>query len=792
MGCAVKPIYKEYLSKLSSPENLALKISEACKGYLGLQFPNADELLVPVRSITDREAITSSHLQSVLIDDILVENNRRVGAVPKEICVQTQIPHTSILQIGEIDCFPASRELDNKVRITKLGSLKLFSQASSTGCLQPKTAISDSILKTLKNDGCHEHAFAVIGMAYRFLANSPNKDHPFGEPASEILVQVAVDAMGSSSYIAPTSIPNCHGKNNQTGCYIGIGSADIGDINIKNTSTDNGTLRGFRAKNISRFFGWKGPSITFDAKGCSSAMSIEASCRAMENGECLQALAGGTSLLETPIFYQNDIAVSFSSLSKVLNTYASPPENSSQEQGVGLVVLKKLSDAIDEGCTIIGIYTNPSSNKIQGYTSTSRNGTSHTFGSQRLSNKDSLNTMDTFKYTALLAADELTTHITPQEAFEKVRYDYDIYTKQTGFVDFWKGAYLDQTRLVLAYVVEAFAALECPIGTLKHGQRLPAIHTLPRHEKVMAQYRGILESQQLVMIEGTDLIRTKKPVENTLALSIFQEIVPKFPQHATEFKLLQVTGSDLADCLTGAKDPLNLLFGNKETIELLTEFYTNAPMFDAITRLLGSFLAEAFSNAPNHEGGTYNILEIGGGTGGTTKHVVEILERTRIPFTYTFTDISPSLVALTKKKFAGHNNMIFTTLDIERLPPANLRGQFHAVISTNCVHATKNLITTTTNIKETLRPEGFLALVELTRNIPWLDLVFGLLEGWWLFEDGREHALASEWQWDVALRSAGFGHVSWSDGTSQESQGMRLIVGFLAEAEDLSFLPRKT
>ena len=53
--------------------------------------------------------------------------------------------------------------------------------------------------------------------------------------------------------------------------------------------------------------------------------------------------------------------------------------------------------------------------------------------------------------------------------------------------------------------------------------------------------------------------------------------------------------------------------------------------------------------------------------------------------------------------------------------------------------------------------------------------MFGLLEGWWLFEDGREHALADERQWEQSLHASGFEWVDWSKSLSAESNILRII-----------------
>ena len=77
-----------------------------------------------------------------------------------------------------------------------------------------------------------------------------------------------------------------------------------------------------------------------------------------------------------------------------------------------------------------------------------------------------------------------------------------------------------------------------------------------------------------------------------------------------------------------------------------------------------------------------------------------------------------------------------------------------------------------------MRDEGALTLIEITQNILWLDNVVGLLEGWWLFEDGREHALVNEKHWERKMKAAGFAEVSWSDGAAPGSKTVRVVAAF--------------
>lgn len=378
-----------------------------------------------------------------------------------------------------------------------------------------------------------------------------------------------------------------------------------------------------------------------------------------------------------------------------------------------------------------------------------------------------------------------------QAAFEAIRFDYDKHTQKTGFADFWTRVYPTQARLVLAYTVEAFTRLGCDLTRLSAGDVLPSISYLPKHEPLVQQLYNILRDGQLVATDGNKLVRTDRPIDGTHSTTILEQIQTRAPQHVMEHQLLHMTGSKLAECLIGTADPLDILFRSRENRTILESVYAKGPMYEAISEQLCSFIDKAFSSSPSSSE-PFEILELGAGTGGTTRYVVELLERRGIRFNYTFSDLSGSLVAAARRKFGSkHPSMRFQVVDIEKQPLEEVQGKYHAIISTNCIHATKDLELSTRHMRQMLRPDGFISLVEFTRNMYWFDLVFGLLDGWWLFSDGRPHVLASEWFWDASMRRAGYQHVSWTDGPSLESRTLRIITGFNAPPENTSFIPKR-
>ena len=106
-------------------------------------------------------------------------------------------------------------------------------------------------------------------------------------------------------------------------------------------------------------------------------------------------------------------------------------------------------------------------------------------------------------------------------------------------------------------------------------------------------------------------------------------------------------------------------------------------------------------------------------------------------------------------------------LDIER-DPAEQGFDAHGydiVIAANVLHATRDLAETLAHCRRLLAPSGILVALEGTTVQGWLDLTFGLLPGWWRFEDEYrpDHALAPPAVWRRALVDAGYQEISFLD-----------------------------
>lgn len=333
------------------------------------------------------------------------------------------------------------------------------------------------------------------------------------------------------------------------------------------------------------------------------------------------------------------------------------------------------------------------------------------------------------------------------------------------------------SRLTAVLIIEAFEQLGCSLSTLAAGDNIERVPYLPQYERLMEWVYSFLETEaRLVDIDTTSgqLTRTAVAVNSTSSETILEDLLKAYPDWAVASKLIYHAGKPLAQVLSGETDGIRLLFGSAEGRELVAGLYRDHP-FNIMLAGQMRDLIDRLSKRVEGEG-PLRILEMGAGTGGTTVMLVPFLASLNIPVEYTFTDLSSSMVAAARRKFGKQYPLMkFAVHDIEKPLAEDLQGQ-HIIIASNAVHATHDLIVSATNVHQALRPDGFLMLLEQTECMPFSNLIFGLLEGWWLFDDGRTHAIVSTEHWERDLQASGFSHVDWTDGHLPENNIQRVIV----------------
>lgn len=389
-------------------------------------------------------------------------------------------------------------------------------------------------------------------------------------------------------------------------------------------------------------------------------------------------------------------------------------------------------------------------------------------------------------------ANEPWTKRNPLTAFRACEEQFENVASSHGFQNYWNKVGPDQDNLVLAYVLEAFQNLGVDVASLAHGECVPSIAHHAKHTKVVRRLWELLQKHGIVR-QGSggsrDWVRDIQSAPALSSTQLNEQFIRNYPPYAIEARLLALTGPNLAQCLKGDVDPIKLLFGTSSSNRILEEYYSHSPMLSTLTSQLVTFIMGCLET-PSHytsRAETLKILEIGAGTGGTTAELAEKLAAAGVPVEYKFSDVSSIMVCRARNRFATkYGWMSFERLDLEQPPPAHLEGRFDFVIGTNCVHATRDHAATVRRIRQMLNQDGFMVLSEVTRIVDWYDLVFGLLDGWWLANGGNSYPLQPAETWMAAFRKAGFASGMFSQGASDDANTQKLLVGCNREIAGLS------
>ncbi|RMZ86788.1 hypothetical protein DV736_g5986, partial [Chaetothyriales sp. CBS 134916] len=372
------------------------------------------------------------------------------------------------------------------------------------------------------------------------------------------------------------------------------------------------------------------------------------------------------------------------------------------------------------------------------------------------------------------------------EAFQTMKSSTDTLIADCGCDDYVVNVLPLQIKLTTTYILEAFEKLGCSLSKAQDGEDLIVSSALPEYVHFISQLFKVLEKETgLLAVHGNRIMRMNMPYPSKTSQQIKDDLLRTCSKHNDANNLIVYVGENLADVLCGKTDGIKLIFGSEKGRELVSRFYRDWIMNRIFYKQMENFI-QCIANSLPISGVPLKILELGAGTGGTTTWLVQLLTELNHPIEYTFTDLSPSLVAAARKRFGKYMFMKFRTHNIEEQPIKDLLNTQHIVIATNAIHATPNLVTSLTNIKKALLPNGVLMMLEMIEPLCWTDMIFGMFKGWWSFNDGRTHALTPQNRWKNDLHASGYGYVNWTEGARPENTINKLIIGVVCEANDFS------
>ncbi|KAJ9667475.1 hypothetical protein H2201_002344 [Coniosporium apollinis] len=397
---SVKPV--EVNGRFHSPihTETVQDLKRYCALHHELQLPAVDSLATPLRSNIDSELVSGGPLHEIALDLMLLRQSNWYPAFLSALDQNEVSESPTVVVAGLVDPVPSSVLRDRRLKVSKLINLEADSGPAGRKRKFPDHAVAivgmsckfpgaDSVEEywRLLNDGLTvvdqvpEPRFATSSLRRTadgktpfwgsFVRDADAFDHEFFkkspreaasmDPKQRMLLEAAYQAMESSGQWA---LGDAYGEH--VGCFVGVATDDYYDnvnSHAPNAFSATGTLRAFLSGKISHFFGWTGPSITYDTACSSSMVAIHAACKAIQLGECSRAIAGGVNSISSPNMYQNLAAATFLSKTGICKPFDAKADGYCRGEGVGLVVLKKLSAALEDGDNVLGVITGTATNQ---------------------------------------------------------------------------------------------------------------------------------------------------------------------------------------------------------------------------------------------------------------------------------------------------------------------------------------------------------------------------------------------------------------------------------------------
>ncbi len=174
------------------------------------------------------------------------------------------------------------------------------------------------------------------------------------DPQQRLLLEVSWEAL-ENAFIPPHTLAGT-----RTGVFVGISSYDYSRLQFDNHEmidayAGTGNAHSIAANRLSYVFDLRGPSMAVDTACSSSLVSVHLACQSLRSGESDLALVGGVNLILTP-----ELTITFSQARMLApdghcKTFDASADGYVRGEGCGVVILKRLSDAMRDGDNILAL-----------------------------------------------------------------------------------------------------------------------------------------------------------------------------------------------------------------------------------------------------------------------------------------------------------------------------------------------------------------------------------------------------------------------------------------------------
>ncbi|MCW5211359.1 SDR family NAD(P)-dependent oxidoreductase [Desulfobulbus sp. TB] len=163
------------------------------------------------------------------------------------------------------------------------------------------------------------------------------------EPRHRLLLEVTWEALENAG-LPVDALPA------RTGIFAGLMESEKGlDTGSHDVYAATGTLTSMATGRLAYVLGVHGPNITIDTACSSSLTALHLACQSLRAGECQVALCGGVNVMLYPKLMIGLAGMQALSPDGRSKTFSATADGFGRGEGCGMVVLKRLSDALEDG-----------------------------------------------------------------------------------------------------------------------------------------------------------------------------------------------------------------------------------------------------------------------------------------------------------------------------------------------------------------------------------------------------------------------------------------------------------